>query len=314
MPNAIEFAAVTKRYGATVAVNGVSAEIPEGQVVGLLGHNGAGKTTLIKLALGLVQPSVGRVQVLDAETGTHAFVRRRARIGYLPEDVGFWDNLTGCEVLGYFAGLKGVPCRGSAALLRQVGLAAVGDRQVRTYSKGMRQRLGIAQALLGSPDLLLLDEPISGLDPQASQEFFELVDELRAEGKTVVISSHLLAELEPHLNRALIVREGRLIAQGTVPEMYDAIGLTPTVIARFRGELNGLLHEPWVAELANPPRLNAPSVVELEVPASRKLDVMRHLVGSSALSDITVLEPSLARLYTAVSAPAVDGAKGNGDE
>lgn len=311
MPNAVEFSKVTKRYGAAVVLKGLSTEMPEGQVIGLLGHNGAGKTTLIKLVLGLIAPSEGTVRALGHSPAGPEGRQLHARIGYLPENVTFYDNLTGREVLDYFARLKRVAANEADVLLDRVGLAAAASCRVRTYSKGMRQRLGLAQALLGSPDLLLLDEPTTGLDPMATQLFFQQVGELRSQGKTVVISSHLLAELEPHLDRALILKEGRLVTQGTVSQMHRDAGLPDTITARFSGRINGLLKEGWVAELPVAPRQREPSLVEFAVPAARKMDVMRRLMQFEALSDITVKEPSLTHLYATLGADKQ--AKGDDD-
>lgn len=305
MPAAIEFTDVVKRYGTAAVVDGFRATIPEGKVTGLLGHNGAGKTTLIKLVLGLIHPTAGTISVLGRAAGSREV---RARIGYLPENVAFYGNLTGREVLDYFARLKQVRCVEGGALLVRVGLEAAADRTVRTYSKGMRQRLGLAQALLGSPELLLMDEPTTGLDPMATRQFFELIGELKAQGRTVVISSHLLAELEPHIDNALILREGRLLAQGTVADMHRAAALPDTISVRFSGQFNGLLSEPWITDLT--PRLREPLLVDLDVPAHRKMEVVRRLMEIETLSDITVIEPTLSRLYAAIgeaSGERIDG-------
>ncbi len=308
MLNAVEFAGVTKRYGRTVVLDRICASLPQGEIIGLLGHNGAGKTTLIKLALGLVKASDGEVRVLGSAPLDAGAQRLRARIGYLPENVAFYGNFTGREVIGYFARLKRVPAREAATLLDRVGLVAAADRLVRTYSKGMRQRLGLAQALLGAPDLLFLDEPTTGLDPLGTQQFFEQVKELRAQGRTVVISSHLLAELEPHLDRALIMRQGRLVAQGTVADMHAAAGLPDTILCRFSDDGAAIMEASWLAGLAAPPRRCANGTLEIEVPAVRKIEVMRRLVEAGNLRDITVREATLARLYATLG----DGTKERG--
>lgn len=294
---AIDFRDVSKCYGTAMVLNAFRAVIPQGKVTGLLGHNGAGKTTLIKLVLGLIHPTAGSISVLGQEAGSRQ-VRRR--IGHLPENVAFYGNLTGQEVLEYFACLKSVPRADCAVLLERVGLDGAAERPVRVYSKGMRQRLGLAQSLLGSPELLIMDEPTTGLDPMATQQFFGLVGELKAQGRTVVISSHLLAELEPHIDNALILREGRLVAQGTVADMHRAAALPDTIAARFSGKFNGLLKESWISDLA--PRIREPLLVELDVPPHRKMEVVRRLMEIATLSDITVKEPTLSRLYAAVGA------------
>jgi Cu-processing system ATP-binding protein len=300
MPNAVELSNVTKRYGANVLVDGISASMAEGEVIGLLGHNGAGKTTLIRLALGLIRPSKGEVRVLGhVPTGADARTLR-ARIGYLPENVAFYRNFTGQEVMTYLARLKHVPGAAVPALLERVGLGEAGGKPVRAYSKGMRQRLGLAQALLGDPELLFLDEPTTGLDPLATRQFFELLNDLRSKGRTVVISSHLLAELEPHLDSALILRQGRIVAGGTVAEMHEAAGLADTITARFRGGGQTIAQEAWLAKLGVTHRGGPGGGLDIEVPPARKLEVMRRLVESEALCDITVREPTLARLYAAL--------------
>jgi Cu-processing system ATP-binding protein len=308
MPTAIEFCDVTKRYGTATVVNGLRASIGQGEVTGLLGHNGAGKTTLIKLVLGLIRPTAGSISVFGRPAGSREV---RARIGYLPENVAFYGNLTGREVLEYFARLKNAPHEDCTTLLERVGLEAAAGRAVRTYSKGMRQRLGLAQALLGSPELLVMDEPTTGLDPMASQQFFGLIGELKAQGRTVVISSHLLGELEPHIDNALILREGRLVAQGTLADMHHAAALPDTIAARFSGSFNGLLSESWITALA--PRLREPLLVELDVPPGRKMEVVRRLMAIKALADITVKEPTLSRLYAAVGGRETSGERIDGE-
>ena len=310
MPNAIETSGIGKRYGAAVALEEVSAIVPAGRVVGLLGHNGAGKSTLIKLALGLIAPSAGRLSVLGWEPSAAARALR-ARIGYLPENVAFYDNLTGAEVIEYLAALKKAPREQGTQLLERVGLGRAAAQRVRTYSKGMRQRLGLAQALLGAPELLLLDEPTTGLDPAATRDFYAAVGELRRAGRTVVISSHLLAELEPHIDRAIILGAGRLIAQGSVRELRERAGLPTTVAVRLANGINGFLHERWLSGL--PVRVGPESTgtVEIDVPPAEKLELIRRLMSVPNVADVEVKQPTLARLYEAVGASRT---RGNGRE
>ena len=300
MSNVMEIERLTKRYGTTPVLEDVSAIVPSGEVVGLLGHNGAGKTTLIKIALGLVRATAGEMRLFGSRVeGADPRSLHRC-VGYLPENVAFYGNLTGQEVLAYLARLKGAPARDSDSLLRRVGLQTAKGKCVRDYSKGMRQRLGLAQALLGSPELLFLDEPTSGLDPLATQEFYGLIRELKAAGNTVVISSHLLAELESHIDSAVILRHGRVVAQGTLAQMQRTAGLPVSIHARVSGKLHGLLHEPWAAGLPSTPRLLDEQCFCLEVPPVRKVDVLRQLMRAPGLCDVTVREPGLARLYAAI--------------
>jgi Cu-processing system ATP-binding protein len=274
MSAAVELNNVVKRYGERVAVGGVSFAVAAGERLALLGHNGAGKTTLIKLMLGLIAPSEGRLRVLGERPGDVASPGRRA-IGFLPEAVAFHEAMTGAELIAFYARLKGWPPRDGRALLERVGLGAAAGRRVSTYSKGMRQRLGLAQALLGNPRLLLLDEPTSGLDPELRQSFYELVRERAAAGAAVILSSHVLTELEERTDRIAIMNRGRLVALGRLEELRERAGLPVVVRAR---QTNG-------------------EVAVLSVPPGQKLDALRTALLSQP-QDVTVTEPSLDDLYT----------------
>jgi Cu-processing system ATP-binding protein len=173
----VEIRSLTKHYGAIEAVRDVSFDLHAGEIIALVGHNGAGKTTLLKLMLGLVRPSTGTIRVLGEDPAAGEFAARR-RLGYLPENVSFNAALTGREVLSFYARLKEQPVAQALSLLDQVGLGVASQRRVGTYSKGMRQRLGLAQALIGEPQVLLLDEPTTGLDPALRLEFYEIVEAL----------------------------------------------------------------------------------------------------------------------------------------
>ncbi|KZC17849.1 MULTISPECIES: ABC transporter ATP-binding protein [unclassified Rhodanobacter] len=294
MNHAIEFEALAKRYGTLAALDGVSACVPRGQVIGLLGHNGAGKSTLIKLILGLIAPSSGRLDVLGQSPWRAHALRRR--IGYLPESATFYASLSGRELLDYLARLKQAPRGQAQALLERVGLAHAADRRIGTYSKGMRQRLGLAQALLGSPELVLLDEPTTGLDPQATRELYRIVGELRADGRCVLISSHLLAELEPHIDGALILRQGRLLAAGSLNALGEQAALPARLLLRpHQHAVDGLLIRLDARGL--PAQLRPDGRLELQVPRAGKLPMLRELLADPAVVDLDVREPTLAQLY-----------------
>src|SRR6185437_14387376 len=209
---------VTKSYRAVRALRDVSFDLVPGRLSALVGHNGAGKTTLIKLMLGLIRPDRGSIRVLDEDPAAGEFSARR-QLGYLPENVAFNAALTGRETLSFYARLKHIKPSKAWAILDRVGLTDAADRRVGTYSKGMRQRLGLAQALLGRPRVLLLDEPTTGLDPALRQTFYEILNELRDDGATVLISSHALNELEDRAEHVLIMNRGMLVAQGTLAEL-----------------------------------------------------------------------------------------------
>jgi ABC-2 type transport system ATP-binding protein len=215
---------LVKRYGATEALAGVDVEISPGELVGLLGPNGAGKSTLVKIVCGLVRASSGRAEVFDAPAGSRA---ARSSIGYLAELFRFPGWQRADEVLELhqrLASSSGGACE-RAELLDLVGLADARERRVETMSKGMQQRLGIAQALVGSPRLLLLDEPTSALDPHGRRTVRDLLEELRRRGVTVLLNSHLLSEVELVCDRVVIVARGRVVAAGSPDELARPRGV-----------------------------------------------------------------------------------------
>jgi len=217
--------AVGKSYGSETVLSDVSLEIQPGECVVLVGHNGAGKTTLMKLMLGLTRPTAGKVEVLGVNPAAGNAAARHNKLGYLPESVALYDAMTGREVLDFFARLKRVSRKGCVELLATVGLADAADRRVATYSKGMRQRLGLAQAMLGNPRLLFLDEPTTGLDPGLRHHFYELIARLQDNGATSLISSHALSEVEARADRFVIIKAGRVAASGTLDELYRQAAL-----------------------------------------------------------------------------------------
>ena len=215
-----------RRYGARLALHGLSLAVPAGSVFGFLGPNGAGKTTAVKLLLGLVRPTAGEAMVLGRPVGDPA---ARRRIGYLPELFRYQDWLSGREVLCSHAALAGIggAMRAEAVdrALETVGLAADGLRRVGTFSKGMQQRLGLAVALLGTPELVVLDEPTSALDPVGRHEVRQIIQGLKASGVTVFLNSHLLTEIEAVCDEVAVLDRGRVIAQGRLPELLLAKGV-----------------------------------------------------------------------------------------
>ena len=218
----IQTEGLSKRYGKISAVDGLSMEVLRGHVYGLLGPNGSGKTTTMGMLLGLVRPSSGTFSLFGS-TGRHEDALRR--VGAIVETPSFYPYLSGRRNLTYFQGISG---RGSPseidALLDRVGLLARADSRFHTYSLGMKQRLGIAYALLGEPELLFLDEPTNGMDPEGMAEIRELILSLGTGGRTVLLSSHLLNEVEQVCDSVTILSKGRLIAQGEVSELIQSRG------------------------------------------------------------------------------------------
>lgn len=286
---------VSKRYGGVQALDDVTLSVGEGEIIGLLGHNGAGKTTTMKLILGVIAATEGRVSLFDESPVGDDAKRLRTEVGYLPESVRFYEQLSGREVLSYFGKLKRVSARAVNDLLEQVGLAHAADRRVRTYSKGMCQRLGLAQALLGRPRLLLLDEPTVGLDPIATREFYETLDELRSEGTTVLLSSHVLPGIERHIDRTAILGGGKLLAAGTLSALSQQAQLPLTVRVKGRCSSTG-----WQEKLAQQgaefTHVNG-TRLEFTSPLDSKMEVMRLLLAEPEVSDVDVTPPSLDHLY-----------------
>lgn len=217
---AIEIHSVTKRFGSVAAVRDLSLELDEGGVLGFIGTNGAGKTTTVKMLLGLIAPDAGTVRAFGGDP-RDAVTRRR--IGYMPETANYYPYLKIGELLEFYGGLCGMTGASirarSAELIRRVGLDGATKRPLKTFSKGMLQRAGLAQALLPDPDLLVLDEPFTGLDPLARVQLRELVRECAARGKTVFFSSHELGETELLCDRVVIMKDGASIYDGPSREL-----------------------------------------------------------------------------------------------
>lgn len=295
MTATVEINNVTKRFGKVEAVRDASFALPEGETVALVGHNGAGKTTLLKLMLGLIRPSSGSIKVLGEDPAAGEFAARR-RLGYLPENVSFNSALTGRETLAFYARLKREGRGSLAPLLERVGLSHAADRRVGTYSKGMRQRLGLAQALLGAPRILLLDEPTTGLDPALRQSFYEIIEELRELGATVLLSSHALTELEERAGRVVIMNQGVKVADGSLDELRR-IARLPTRI-RLKVADSGMADvQSRLAPLGDWRRING-HILEVEAASDQKIELLRRATAEGTpIEDIDVAPPTLDELY-----------------
>lgn len=209
-------------YGKEQVLRGVDLLVPRGGILGLVGENGSGKSTLLRILAGVQRP----------DSGALVTVGPRPRVGYMPENCQWYPYLTGAETLSYFASFHGAGREAQEKLLRRVGLWPARDKKVGAYSKGMKQKLGLAQALLGDPDLLILDEPTNGLDPAGICEFYALLAERAALGVSVVLSSHLLAEIEDHLTHVAFLQDGLIVHCGQRDELLAAADLPSTVIVR----------------------------------------------------------------------------------
>ena len=231
------------------AVSSLNLKVPQGKIYGLLGPNGSGKSTIIKLILGLLHPTKGSISVMG-KSPQHVSTRRI--IGYLPEESQLYRHLTAVETLYFYGRLFGLKKRElherTQQLIEMVGLASAADRPVGTFSKGMTRRIGLAQALINDPDLLILDEPTAGLDPVGCRQTKNLLTALAARGKTVVISSHLLADMEDVCNRIMLLHNGRCLAEGAIDDLlkneksirFSFKDLTPAQIKSVESAIGGL--------------------------------------------------------------------------
>ena len=294
---AISLVGVHKHYCKVHAVDGVDLSVQRGELLGLIGHNGAGKSTLFKMMLGLVAATAGDIRVAGALVQGRDFRAVRRRVGYLPENLVLYDNLTALETLRFFAKLKGVDTASCPAMLEQVGLGDVGKRAVHEFSKGMRQRLGFAQALLGTPDVLFLDEPSNGLDPAAIRDFYAQLRLLRAQGVTIVITSHILADLQERVDRLAIMAGGKIQALGSVAELRAhldlplaiAVRLAPAALANVAG-----LVQPLAGVTVDIDQGGA----VIHCPRPIKMAVLAALMPlGDGLLDLHIHEPSLEDLF-----------------
>ncbi len=296
MTDLIELRHVSKAYGDATVVEDVSFALREGEGVALVGHNGAGKTTLMKLILGLTRPTSGTLQVLGVEPSSREAAVARRGLGFLPENVAFEQAMTGRDVLRFYLRLKRQPAKQADVLLARVGLDGAAKKRVGTYSKGMRQRLGLAQALIGAPKVLVLDEPTSGLDPALRAQFYDTLRDLKAAGTTVLLSSHALTELEARTDRVAIMNQGRLVACATLAELRHAAGL-PTRIHLSVPPGAGAAISARVDARAEIAHVNDRSI-ELTCAPDAKMDVLR---GLSALGhdvkDMEIAPPTLEQVY-----------------
>ncbi|MFZ0813664.1 MAG: ABC transporter ATP-binding protein [Bradyrhizobium sp.] len=291
---------LTKRYGETRAVDDVSFGIRKGEVFGLLGPNGAGKTTTILMMLGLTEVSSGRIGVLGFDPVRQPLQVKR-RVGYLPDSVGFYDHLSAVENLAYTAKLMGLSLNERRqrieAALKRVHLDEVAHKRVSTFSRGMRQRLGLAEIIVKKAEIAVLDEPTSGLDPQATLEFLDLIRELKAEGITVLLSSHLLDQVQRICDRVALFQSGRIVLMGSVAELSVQVlgaGFVVEVEAEGSGIARRLSTIPGVSNVETLAEDRFRMTAERDV----RPDAARAVVAvNGSLRRLSVDEPSLEAIY-----------------
>ncbi len=287
MSTAIEMSGVVKTFGTTRALDGLDLSVEVGEVHGFLGPNGAGKTTALRVLLGLLRADTGRVSVLGGDAWSDAVSLHR-RLAYVPGDVALWPGLTGGEVIDLLGRVRGgLDAKRRAVLLERFDLDPT--KKTRAYSKGNRQKVALVAALASDVELLLLDEPTSGLDPLMEAMFRGIVDEERDRGRTVLLSSHILAEAEALSDRVSIIRAGRVVEAGTLAQLRH---LTRTSItAELRHPPDGLVRLPGVHDLV----VNG-TRVSCQVDDAA-IDAVLHALGSAGVVSLTSQPPTLEELF-----------------
>ena len=279
----IETHALTKRYGTARGIDGVNLAVEQGAFYGFIGPNGAGKSTTIRTLLGLLRPTSGSARLL----GMDISARRKellARVGYLPSESAFYPDMRVRDVLRLSAGLRGMDCRTEAASLCQV-LQLDEGRKVNELSFGNRKKVGIVCAMQHRPELLVLDEPTSGLDPLMQRAFFELLESRHREGATIFLSSHVLSEIQRHCQRAAIIREGRIIAEGTVDELSHSSARR--IVLRGEAALSAL---PGLRDMKQ-------EGDSLSFLYSGSMDDLLRVLSLGHVEELSVSEPDLEEIF-----------------
>jgi ABC-2 type transport system ATP-binding protein len=295
---------LTKRYGANVAVDHIDLEVNAGEIVGILGPNGSGKTTTILMLLGLTEPTAGRAEVAGFDPLRDPLEVKR-RVGYLPDQVGFYDGLSALDNLAYTGRLAGlarsdIDARFAEAMQR-VGLGPYGHARVRTFSQGMRQRLGLAEVLMKRPSVAILDEPTTALDPHSTQEFLDMIRGLKADGTAVLLSSHHLDQVQSVCDRVALFNRGCIALSGTVTELAGRIlggGHVIDVEARGPGMTERLAAIPGVVRVqALGPRQDGERY-RVDCQRDLRADIARRLAPEVELIGIHFAAPSLNEVYS----------------
>ena len=287
----IRLEGVGKSFDDVQALAPLDLEVGAGERLALLGRNGSGKTTLLRLLVGLSKPTEGRLLLEGDEPRGAAWRAFHRRVGFMPERVLFHENLTGAKTLSMFARLRGVGRGEVEPMLERVGLSSAAGKKVGVYSKGMRQRLNIAQALLGDPDILILDEPLEGLDSHGVRRFFEMVDSV--EGRTVVLSSHRLAEVSGVADRICVLKQGTLRALGSEAELRHDLDLPLKVIIRSVPDREEALRA-TLERLSTAIVAGRNGSIVVRVPQAEKIPFLAELNSvSDSIRELRFEEPTL---------------------
>jgi ABC-2 type transport system ATP-binding protein len=310
----IETHDLTKKYGDFTAVDRLNLKVKSGEIFGLLGPNGAGKTTTILMLLGLTEPTSGTVRVLGYDPQWQP-LRVKSRAGYLPDQVGFYDELTARDNLAYVARLNGLSHAEAdkriRASLDKVKLTSVADHRVGTFSRGMRQRLGVADVLIKDPQLVIMDEPTQGLDPELARDFLVLIRELADSGITILLSSHLLHQVQEICDRVGLFQNGRMVLEGTVTDLAHNI-LGGGFHVRLRAAGSQAAHSQALRQLPGVVQVDfkAPDLYTLVASRDLRADAAAAIVHAGGqLTSLDVEDLSLDDIYNAYFEEKNDGSR-----
>jgi ABC-2 type transport system ATP-binding protein len=287
---------LTKQYNDVKAVDNVSFNVRKGEVFGFLGPNGAGKTTTIKAILGLIHTDTGQIKIngIDIEQDEK---QAKKHIGYLPEKIAFYDNLTALQNMHFYAEMKNVPKTECKPLIIEMGLEDAVNKKVGKFSKGMQQRLGMAQALLGNPSILILDEPSGGLDPRGVALIRNKIRDMKNKGSSVFVSSHILAEVQAVCDRVGIINKGSLVAEDTVGNLRDRLNLKPKLVMELEKVTDDIINS--VKKLDGVEKVDVLGVmihVACNPRAKSKIILAVEEAGGNILN-IQTMEPSLEEVF-----------------
>ncbi len=291
---------VSKSYEQIDALNTVSLEVKEGEVLGLVGPNGSGKSTMLKIMLGIIRPTSGKVLINGEELSGKKWIEFKKSVGYMPERVSFYDNLTGKETLQLFARVKGGELSNIKDVLGRLLPEDVLLRKVGGYSKGMRQRLNLAQALVNEPGFLVLDEPTSGLDPVGTKQFYDILEEVKERKKlTAILSSHILAEIEDKTDRVAVMKNGSLKAVGRLEELCEGMNMPLRLYITIKRKdecLEKVLMKEGAVELGY-----KNGYLLASIPRENKLELIAAIMEEKdRFTDISIREPSLEEVFFGV--------------
>ncbi|MBC7129317.1 MAG: ABC transporter ATP-binding protein [Thermoplasmatales archaeon] len=292
----IEIRNLRKTYNGIVAVNNISFEVKKGEVFALLGPNGAGKTTTIKAILGLIKIDEGEVRI----NGIDVFSNEREAkklIGYLPETPSFYENLTALQTLEFFAELRGVEKEKCVEILKEVGLGDAINRKVGGFSKGMIQRLGLAQCMMGSPSLLILDEPTSGLDALGAYEIRNRIRKMKEEGNTIVLSSHILSEVQELSDRVAIMNRGNIIAIDSVEKLSQKLKIQPKLKINILNPSEKILEAIKKVNGVEDIKIEG-NIIEIKCSSETKASVINAIEDAGGkIIDFKTVEPTLEEIF-----------------